>query len=87
MAAPFGNKFAKGGKRPGAGRPPEIIRKKCRELLHSNLPGLSKLAKTAVKDSDKLTAIGLLAKIGMPTQFENVGDTPAAIIWEAPALD
>lgn len=29
-----GNKMAKGGKREGAGRPPETLRKLCRTLIH-----------------------------------------------------
>ncbi|MGH7176714.1 MAG: hypothetical protein ACREJC_04980 [Tepidisphaeraceae bacterium] len=82
-----GNKLAKGGRRPGAGRRPLAVREACAQAFEQRIPLLSRIADTADRAVDKIAALNLLAKIGLPTQVENVGGAPCAVIFTLPPLD
>ena len=80
VSQPHGGALWRGGV-PGnnGGRPTGAIRQKARESLVSLMPKLDTIAKARKsKDSDKIAAIGLLAKIGMSTTI-GLEDVKAAL--------
>jgi hypothetical protein len=80
MAAPPGNKFAKGGKRTGAGRKPLKIRELCAKLFADRLDLVTAIADNPKEAArDRLAALGLLAKYGLGERFELAGDADAPL--------
>jgi hypothetical protein len=72
-----GNKHGKGGARPNSGPTPLKIRELCRKSFAERLPILDQIADGEDEEArDRIAALGLLAKVGIPAQNEQVGDLP-----------
>lgn len=66
-----GHKFAKGGKRQGAGRKPSEVRALCAKAFLDRIPILSEIADSdTASPRDRIAAVLALAKVGIPTQHE-----------------
>lgn len=67
MPAPQGGMLRRGnpGNKGGPGRPPKTVRNLCHKRFVKHLPKLDRaLKKDTLKDSDLITALGMLAKYG-----------------------
>jgi hypothetical protein len=84
---PKGNKLAKGGSRPNSGRKPLALRALCADSFFDRISKLTSIIDAPdARPADRIAAMSLLAKIGLPSQFENVGAMPTAIAWQLPPL-
>lgn len=82
-----GHKLAKGGARQGAGRKTNAIRALCAKAFADRVPVLGQIIDDPqARPTDKIAALALLGKTGIPSQFENVGEAPKAILWQLPPL-
>lgn len=69
-----GNKLARGGARPHSGRSPAWVRELCRKAFIDRLPTLRQIIddpKTGARD--RVAALALLARVGVPAQSEVSG--------------
>lgn len=74
----------RGGKRAGAGRPPDSIREKCQEIIDKNqlLAELSRLAKAAKKETDRLRAMEMVLAYAYGRPQQPVGlQGNVAVTW------
>lgn len=66
-----GNRFARGGKRQGSGRKTLLVRQMCAQSFKKRIRILCQIADNeANAPRDRIAAITLLAKIGLPSQHE-----------------
>jgi hypothetical protein len=84
LAAPKGNKFAKGGKRAGAGRKPLKTKELCAVAFTERIPLLCQIADDdEEKTVDRLAALAQLAKVGVPAQAEL--EAKCVVNWNLPS--
>ncbi len=83
-----GNKLAKGGARAASGPKPLAIRQLCAKAFAERIPVAKQIADDAEgRPADKIAALNLLAKVGLPAQHEVATDAPTAIIWQLPPIE
>lgn len=72
-----GNKFGRGGHRPGAGRPSTHVREICAKLFRKGVKTLCEIADDPNnRASDRIAALMVLARVGLPRQHEVSTKTP-----------
>jgi hypothetical protein len=75
VAQPHGGKIWQGKPRnPGPGRPPSEIRRLARLGFESQLPELLRIAKSGMRENDRLKAIDILARYGLGEAKHYDGD-------------
>jgi hypothetical protein len=87
MAFQKGNRLAAGGKRIGSGRKPLAVRQLCAKSFAERIRLLEEIADDAEeRATDRIAALALLAKTGIPAQVEDVSELPRAVMFTVPEL-